>query len=384
MSFPPWPRYEADEIEAVAAVLRSGRVNYWTGETVKDFEAAYAAHLGLPHALALANGTLALEVALAAFQIGEGDEVLVPACSFVATASCVLMRGGKPVFCDLTRDGQVVTVETLEAARTPRTRAVIVVHLSGFVADVPAIMAWAEPRGIVVIEDCAQAHGARLDGQPAGSLGHGAAFSFCQDKILSTGGEGGLFATRDEAAFRRAWSLTQHGKSYEAVFEREHPPGFRWLVDSVGSNWRLTGIQAAIGLRQLEKLSTWSAARTRNARILYAALEGSSARLERHPPGLEHAFYRASCFLPEGRGSEPRDALIAALQAEGWPIQSGTCPEIYREQVFVERGLAPAARLPVARALGETSLWLWVHPTIDSETMERYAAALRGALDRAG
>lgn len=382
MSFPPWPHYEEDEIEAAADVLRSGRVNYWTGETVKAFERAYAAHLGLPHALAVANGTLALELALEAFGVGAGDEVLVPSCSFVASASCVLMRGARPVFCDLEREGQVVSVATLEAARTPQTRAAIVVHLSGFVADMPAIMAWAEAHGITVIEDCAQAHGARLGGRPAGSFGHGAAFSFCQDKIISTGGEGGLFATADEAAFRRAWSFSQHGKSYEGVFERQHPPGFRWLVDSVGTNWRLTAPQAAIGLRQLEKLPAWRAARAANAQLLFEAL-GDRVRLDEHPPGLEHAFYRASCYLPEGRGPGPRDALVAAVQAAGWPIQIGTCPEIYRERLFQDRGLAPPERLPAAQALGETSLWVWVHPTIDEETMRRYAGAIRSALEAA-
>jgi len=377
--FPPWPHYAEDEIDAVSAVLRSGRVNYWTGDTVQSFEQAYAEHLGVTRSLAVANGTLALEVALGAFEIGPGAEVLVPSRSFVASASCVLARGAKPVFCDLERDGQVVSVATLEAARTPETRAAIVVHLSGFVADMPAIMAWAEPHGIVVIEDCAQAHGASLGGRMAGAFGHGAAFSFCQDKILTTGGEGGLFATSDEAAYRRAWSLNQHGKSYEAVFEREHEPGFRWLVETPGSNWRLTALQAAIGLRQLEKLPTWREARTRNAQILREALRPLDAiRWDSEPEGMVNAYYRATCYLPPGKASS-RDKIMARLQAGGWPIQSGTCPEIYREQLFQAGGFAPPERLEVSRELGETSLWFKVHPTISPEVMQAYAAAARAA-----
>lgn len=381
--FPPWPHYEEDEIEAVAAVLRSGKVNYWTGDTVQAFEAAYAEHLGVSRTLAVANGTLALEVALGAFEVGPGADVLVPSRSFVASASCVLARGARPVFCDLEREGQVVSTATLEAARTPETRAVIVVHLSGFMADMPAIMAWAEPHGIVVIEDCAQAHGASWGGRAAGAFGHGAAFSFCQDKILSTGGEGGLFATSDEAAYRRAWSLNQHGKSYEAVFEREHEPGFRWLVESAGSNWRLTAPQAAIGLRQLEKLPAWREARARNAGILRAALEPlDGLRFDREPEGLVNAYYRASCYVAPERSSA-RDTIMAGLQEGGWPVQSGTCPEIYRERLFRDGGWAPPERLPVARELGETSLWFWVHPTISPEVMERYAAATRAAAQAA-
>jgi dTDP-4-amino-4,6-dideoxygalactose transaminase len=379
--FPPWPHYEEDEIDAVSAVLRSGKVNYWTGDTVQAFEAAYAEHLGLTRALAVANGTLALEVALGAFEIGPGADVLVPSRSFVASASCVLARGARPVFCDLERDGQVVSAATLEAARTPDTRAVIVVHLSGFVADMPAIMAWAEPHGIVVIEDCAQAHGASLGGTPAGAFGHGAAFSFCQDKILTTGGEGGLFATSDEAAYRRAWSLNQHGKSYEAVFERQHEPGFRWLVETPGTNWRLTALQAAIGLRQLEKLPSWREARTRNAAILREALAPlPGIRWDREPEDMVNAYYRATCYVAPDQSSS-RDKIMASLQAGGWPIQSGTCPEIYREKLFQDGGLAPPERLLVARELGETSLWFRVHHTISPEVMAAYAAAAKAAIE---
>lgn len=380
--FPPWPHYEPDEVEAAAEVLRSGRVNYWTSDTVQTFERAYAEHLGVARALAVANGTLALEVALGAFSIGAGHDVLVPSRSFVASASCVLARGARPVFCDLERDGQVVSVATLEAARTPATKAAIVVHLSGFVAEMPAIMEWASTHGVIVIEDCAQAHGASLGGRPAGAFGHGAAFSFCQDKILSTGGEGGLFATSDEAAYRRAWSLNQHGKSYEGVFEREHEPGFRWLVETPGTNWRLTALQAAIGLRQLEKLPAWRAARARNAEILREALEPlTGIRFDREPEGMVNAYYRTTCYLDPADGLSARDGIMARLQAAGWPVQSGTCAEIYREALFQSAGLAPPERLPVARELGETSLWFKVHPTINPEVMSAYAAAARAAVE---
>lgn len=380
---PPWPHYGRDEIDAVASVLRSGRVNYWTGDTVAEFEDAYAAYLGRAHAIALANGTLALEAALVALDIGPGDEVLVPARSFVASASCVLTRGATPRFVDLAADAQHVDVDSLEAARTPNTRAAVVVHLGGAMADMTAIMAWADQHGVRIIEDCAQAHGATWDGRPAGSWGHAAAFSFCQDKILSTGGEGGLLAIDDEAGFRKAWAAKDHGKAYAAVYEREHPPGFRWYVESAGSNWRMTGMQAAIGLRQLDKLPRWRELRERNAKILRAALSDCpDLTLEALPDRLVHAWYRAYVFIEAAEGAQLRDAIAAELTREGWWAQAGACPEIYREKLFVDAGLAPATRLPRAVELGQTSLSFLVHPTIDAETMHAYADAARAAVQR--
>ena len=263
----PWPNFDEEQINAVAAVLRSGRVNYWTGTIGREFEREYASCLGRRHAIALANGTVALELALEAFGVGQGDEVIVPARTYVASASCAVMRGAVPVVADVDRDSQCLTAESIEAVLTARTRAVIVVHLGGWPADMDPIMELAHRRNIVVIEDCAQAHGAFYKGRPVGSIGHAGAFSFCQDKIITTGGEGGLLALDDETAWRRAWAFKDIGRSYAAVYERQHPPGFRWLTESFGTNWRMTEMQAAIGRIQLRRLPQWQSARARNASI---------------------------------------------------------------------------------------------------------------------
>ncbi len=258
-----WPVYAADEIAAVADVLSRAQGNAWSGPDVAAFEQAYAAHLGLPYAVALANGTVALELALKGLGIGAGDDVLVTARSFVASASAIVALGARPIFADVDADSQNVTAQTLEAARTPRTRAVVLVHLAGWMCEMDGILAWAREHGIKTVEDCAQAHGASYRGRPAGSLGDAAAWSFCQDKILSTGGEGGMVTTASETVWRRVWSLKDHGK--QPGRPRGAGPGFQWVHEDFGGNARMTAMQAAIGRIQLGKCAGWVAARRERA-----------------------------------------------------------------------------------------------------------------------
>lgn len=374
-----WPQYDNEQIADVVAVLRSGKVNAWTGTRVAAFEEAYAALLGRRHAIALANGTVALDVALHALDLQPGDEVVVTPRSFVASASCVPMAGGRPVFADVDPDSQAMTADTIAAVLTPRSRAVIVVHLAGWPADMDAIMRLARDRGIAVIEDCAQAHGAEIGGRPVGSFGDIAAFSFCQDKIITTGGEGGLLAMDDDLLWRRAWSRKDHGKSYDAVFRQDPPAGFRWLHESFGSNYRMTEVQAAIGLRQLTRLPAWQSERAGNAAILTAAFRDLPAlRTPRPPAGFRHAWYRFYTFVrPERlRPGWDRDRVHAAIIAEGVACFTGSCPEIYRERAFVEHGFAPDRPLPVAAALGKTSLAFLVDPCQDAVAMRQVAAAV--------
>ncbi len=375
-----WPVYDEEQIKDVAAVLRSGEVNAWTGPHVRDFEEAYARFLGTRHAIALSNGTVALELALHALDLRPGDEVIVTPRSFIASASCVPYVGGIPIFADVDADSQNLTAETIAARITPRTRGVIVVHLAGWPCDMPAIMQLAAERGLWVIEDCAQAHGAEIDGRPVGSFGDMAAFSFCQDKIITTGGEGGLLAMNDEAMWRRAWSRKDHGKAYDVVFRKDHPPGFRWLHETIGTNWRMTAMQAVLGSRQLQRLPGWQAARARNAAILVRAVAGIPAlRAPLPPKNLRHAWYRFYCFVvPEMlKPGWDRDRILAAITGEGVPCFSGSCSEIYLEKAFVDLGLAPAEGLAVARELGETSLAFLVDPAQNEAAMRRAAAVIR-------
>jgi dTDP-4-amino-4,6-dideoxygalactose transaminase len=383
----PWPQFEPDEVLAAMSVLQSGRVNYWTGEENRAFEREWADFVGTKHAIALANGTVALDLALFALGIGSGDDVLVTPRSYVASASSVAMCGARPVFADVDPDSQNVTVATLRAALTPATRAIVVVHLAGWPCDMPAIMDFAREHKLKVIEDCAQAHNATIavekQDQQVGSFGDIGCFSFCQDKIMTTGGEGGMLVTNDDALWRAAWSHKDHGKSYERVFNEHHPPGFRWLIESFGTNLRLTEMQAAIGRVQLRKLAQWSEARRRNASVLRTALSALPwLRVPWPADDRRHAAYRLYAFvrperLPKGWD---RDRLMSAINASGVPCFVGGCPEIYREKAFVEGGLAPLERLPVARQLGETSMSFLVHPTLSEQAIRECAATLTRVL----
>ena len=376
---PPWPIFEADEIAAVDAVLRSGRVNYWTGDQCKLFERAWSDYHGGMHSLAMANGSLTLDTALRVLNIGAGDEVIVSPRSYVASAMCAVLADAKPVFADVEVNSGNMTVASMEAVRTSRTKACIPVHIAGWPCDMPAISAWAAQHGIHIIEDCAQAHGAHIDGRSVGTWGVFSSWSFCQDKIMTTGGEGGMLCTPDLRLWKKAWQYSQHGKDYDLSHAKVGDPGFRWLIEHEGTNLRMTEMQAAIGLCQLRKLDDWVDRRARNSAIMQDALRGlRGVRVPSTPAG--HAHYRCMAYA---HASADRPKLLAALVRAGLQANIGSCSEIYREPIFAQHGLAPTNALPVAHALGETSIALVVHHTIDEVTMHRHASEVRSALESA-
>ncbi len=369
-----WPFYAEDEIEAVADVLRSGRVNQWTGDSVLRFQEACTDRFKGGHGIALANGSVALELALLAFDVGPGDEVIVTPRSFVASASCVRLVGATPVFADVDPQSGNLTAETIRAVLTSRTKAIIPVHLAGWPCDMPKIMELARSYGLRVIEDCAQAHGAEIDGEPVGSFGDAAAFSFCQDKIISTGGEGGFTSFRNQDEWTRAWSFKDHGKSWAKVNMPSTGTGFRWLHDGVGTNWRLTGPQAAIGLKQMAKLDSWREARTSNAKIWAKALAGlPGIEIPLPEPRFRHAFYKLYALLTGDNPQPLRDEIMRRANEAGLRVFSGSCSEVYLEGAFSD---LPKPDLPNARSIGQRSLMLEVHPTLRPELLERRAAAL--------
>lgn len=368
--FAPWPCFDQLEIDAATAPLRSGKVNYWTGTEGRTFEKEFAAYAGCRYAIALANGTVALELALYALGIGPGDEVITTSRTFIASASCIVMRGAIPVLADIDPVSQNITAETVRPHITPRTKAIICVHLAGWPCDMDPMLELAHVHGLKVIEDCAQCHGAFYKGRPVGSLGDVAAFSFCQDKIMTTGGEGGMLTTHDESLWRKAWEFKDHGKSYDAVHNRQHPPGFRWLHESFGTNWRLTEMQSAIGRVQLNRLSGWVHIRQAHAAILTTCFGTIPAlRVTLPSPDFYHAYYKYYVFVrPEMLKLDwSRDRIMNAIVALGVPCFSGSCSEIYLEKAF--DGLRPPGHLPVARELGETSLLFLVHPTLSEADM---------------
>lgn len=384
--FPPWPSFTHEEVDAVSRVLLSNKVNYWTGTECIEFEKEFAAWARCEHAIALANGTLALEFALRALDVGPGDEVIVTPRSFLASASCVVNVGAKPVFADVDHDSQNITAETIRQVITSQTRAIVVVHLVGWPCEMDSIMALAAEYDLKVVEDCAQAHGAMYRGRSVGSIGHVAAWSFCQDKIMTTGGEGGMLTTNERDLWSYMWSYKDHGKSWESVHRGEHGTSYRWLHDSFGTNGRMLEIQAVIGRIQLRRMEGWSAARTSNAnRIMEVCRRHSVVRVPVVPSDLVHAWYKCYVFVEPAELAEGwnRDRILAEISAAGVPAYTGTCPEIYLEKAFDRTGFRPNERLPVARELGETSMMFLVHPTLTAANMDKTCEVLDLVLTRA-
>ena len=403
--FPSWPSFSDAEAKAVQRVLLSNKVNYWTGQECRAFEREFAAWVGVPYAVSLANGTLALDLALKALGVGPGAEVVVTPRTFIASVACVVNAGATPVFADVDEESGNLTAESIAAVLSARTRAVICVHLAGWPCDMDPIMALSNRHGLKVIEDCAQAHGARYKGRSVGSIGHIGAWSFCQDKIMTTGGEGGMVTTSDEALWRAMWAYKDHGKSYQAVYEREHAPGFRWLHESFGTNWRMLEMQAVIGRIQLTQMEEWSRKRRENLKQLAAALRpfalvGGPLRIPQwrcsiHCDGSdEKAFCNQQCshgsykfyvyVRPENLASDwSRDRIIEEINSAGIPCYQGTCSEVYLEKAFDGTGWRPTQRLPIAKRLGDTSLMFLVHPSLGQVEIDKTSRVVCGVLETA-
>ena len=385
-AFQPWPCFTDEEIDAVSAVLRSNKVNYWTGDEGRCFEQEFANWTASKFAIVLANGTLALDLALNALQIGArnggspADEVIVSPRSFIASVSCVVNAGAIPVFADVDMNSGNMTAGTVRPVITDRCKAILPVHIGGWPCDMPALIEVAKPKGLKIIEDCAQAHGAKISGRSVGTFGDVGAWSFCQDKIITTGGEGGMVTCDDRELWSRMWSYKDHGKSYEAVYQRQHPPGFRWLHESVGTNWRMLEVQAVIGRIQLRRLDEMSQIRRSHAQAIWnAAAEFDAFRVPALPEGFEHAAYRAYVYVkPEKLKKEwSRDQIVAEINRRGVPCYHGSCSEIYREKAFASLKSKPVQRLTNARLLGETSLMFLVHPTIMPSEMDKTCSVIR-------
>lgn len=384
-AFEPWPSFTQKEADAVSRVLLSNKVNYWTGQECREFEKEFAQFAETQYAVALANGTVALDVALKALGVGAGDDVIVTSRTFLASASSIVTAGANPIFADVELDSQNISAETIQAVLTPNTKAIICVHLAGWMCDMDPIMQLAQEKGLYVIEDCAQAHGAKYKGKSAGSIGHIAAWSFCQDKIMTTGGEGGMVTTNDETLWKKMWSYKDHGKNFDSIYNKQHPPGFRWLHDSFGTNWRMMEMQAVIGRIQLKMMPEWTAKRMANMEKIYAAF-ADSPYFSVHRPSDEYVHAAYKCYvqvntdrLPEGWS---RDRIMTEMNALGVPCFSGSCSEVYLEHAFDGTAWRPTQRLQNAQKLGETSLMFLVHPTLTENNIQTTESAIQQIISR--
>ena len=358
-----WPQFNPKTAKRVTSLLKSGRVNYWTGDEGRRFEGAFAAWLGVKHAVSVSNGTAALHLALEALGIGKGDEVVCTPYSFRASATCAFNAGAKPVFADVGRD-HMLNAETIAAVLTRRTKAVVVVHLYGQVADMGPILKLAKARGIRVIEDCAQCLGGEYRGRKVGTLGDVGCFSFCQSKHITTGGEGGMVCTNNAKIAKNVISLRDHGwvvGSVPKVFNR------------VGYNFRLTEIQSVIGLGELERLESWNLPRRRTlANRLIKGLRGQTLENGGQTLGVirewpvdtaerKASFWLVPFVIDREKLKYPVSTFIEMLQAEGvgaykimWPLM---------------------AQKKVAKELIHNTVGFWVHPTFTRKDMDADLAA---------
>lgn len=384
--FSPWPLYDEEEQQAVLAVMQSNKVNYWTGQEGREFEKEFAEFADSDYAVAVANGTVALDLCWQSLNLPKGSEVIVTSRTFIASISSIVLAGLKPVFADLDLDTQNITAASIEAVLTPNTSAVLCVHLAGWPCEMDDIMALADAKGLKVVEDCAQAHGAKYKGRSVGSIGHIGAWSFCQDKIMTTAGEGGMVTTNDKALWQRVWSFKDHGKSFEAVYERQHPPGFRWLHESFGTNWRLTEMQSAVGRLQLRKMAKWTETRLDYATQIWDTAQSlKGLRVPQVPAHILHAAYKCYVFVDESALVEGwnRDRIMNEIVGRGVPCFSGSCSEVYLEKAFDGTNFRPEVELPIAQELGHSSLMFLVHPTLTREEIQLTCETIRAVMKEA-
>jgi dTDP-4-amino-4,6-dideoxygalactose transaminase len=379
-TFEPWPSFTVEEADAVKDLLLSNKVNYWTGKECREFEKEFAQFSQTKYAVALTNGTVALDVALKALNIGVGDDVIVTSRTFLASASCIVTAGANPIFADVELDSQNISRKTIEAVLTSNTKAIICVHLAGWMCDMDPIMQLAEEKGLFVIEDCAQAHGAQYKGKSAGSIGHIGAWSFCQDKIMSTGGEGGMVTTNDENLWEKMWSYKDHGKNYDSIYHKQHPPGFHWVHDSFGTNWRMMEMQAVLGRMQLKKMPIWTKKRTQNAQRILAVFQ-NSRYFSVYYPNQDYVHANYKCYVQVNIDQLPagwsRDRILNEINAQGVPCFIGSCSEVYLEKAFDGTPWRPKTRLVNAQQLGETSLMFLVHPTLTEDNLTKTVNAIQ-------
>ena len=384
--FSSWPLFTDEEANAVKNVLLSNKVNYWTGNECREFEKEFAVWSNSEYAIALGNGTLALDSALKALDIGFGNEVIVTSRTYIASVTSIVTAGAIPIFADIDKNSQNITTTSIRSLITKKTKAIICVHLAGWPCEMDEIIELANEFNLYVIEDCAQAHGAKYKSKPVGSIGNIGCWSFCQDKIMTTGGEGGMVTTNDKSLWSKMWSYKDHGKSYKAVYEQKHPDGFQWLNESFGTNWRMTELQGVIGRIQLKRMSNWHSNRISNAlKIWNTAKQCKGLRVPSIPDYIEHAAYKCYVFikLEELKNGWGRDKIIKEINALGVPCYFGACSEVYLEKAFDNTGFRPKERLANAKELGETSLVFLVHPTLTKDEIQQTCDAITSVMNLA-
>jgi len=384
-NFTSWPLFSEEEANAVKNVLLSNKVNYWTGNECREFEKEFAVWSNSKYAIAVANGTLALDSSFKALKIGAGDEVIVTARTYIASVTSIINAGATPIFADVDLNSQNIVSETIQSVITKKTKAIVCVHLAGWPCEMDEIMNLAKKLNLYVIEDCSQAHGARYKGKPVGSIGDIGCWSFCQDKIMTTGGEGGMITTNNKSLWSLMWSYKDHGKSYEAIYKRKKPDGFgfKWVNESFGTNWRMTEMQGIIGRIQLKKMLNWQSKRIKNANEIWNSVKNCKSLIVPNIPDyIDHAGFKCYVFVnpKELKKEWSRDKIVNEINLLGVPCYTGVCPEVYLEKAFDNTQFKPKERLTNAKKLGNTSLMFLIHPTLTKKEIKQTCDAINSVM----
>jgi dTDP-4-amino-4,6-dideoxygalactose transaminase len=348
---PGWPQFSEKGKKAILQPLESGQVNYWTGTRGMEFEEKWAAFHGVQFAISCNSGTSALHTALAAMGIGPGDEVIVPSYTFIASSFCVVQAGAIPVFADVNKNDHCISPKDIEKKITKRTKAIIPVHLYGNICDMDPIMALAKKHKLLVLEDCAQAHGGTYKGRKVGTIGHAGAFSFCQSKSFTTGGEGGAVITDDEEIGWQCRSFRDHGYDVrERMRLLELEAKLPYIHNRVGYNYRLTEMQSILGIYELERFENWNLKnRQRNGQILIDELSNvpQIMYLPVHNEKRRNGFFVFPMTLDLKKLNCDIKTFLAALTAEGVPNHPVFWPQCYAERAYREHnGFGAKAKFP--------------------------------------
>ena len=363
-----WPKYDEKILKGINKIILSGKVNYLSGEWGQKFESAFSKYHNLKYSIAVSNGTIGLEIALSSLCLSEGDEVIVTPRSYYTSASCIIRNKLKPVFVDVDLNSQNICKKDLLTKISKNTKCIICVHLAGYPCDMKEIIKISKKNKIKIIEDCSQAHGAKIDSNKVGSFGDVSVWSFCNDKIMSTLGEGGMISTNNKKIYEIAWSLKDTGKNFKKFYKKNKNIGFQWLHDSIGTNARLTEIQSFSGLFQLKYLDTMLQQRKQNANYIINRLKKFTfLKFPILPKNYHHSYYRLNFLINNNSNIKKisRNIVLKDLKDKIF-IREGSCPEIYNEKYFKNKY---DFFCPNAHYIGKNSLSLQVDNSIKKENL---------------
>ena len=362
-----WPIVSSKEIKIVNKVLKSNKLNYWTGTNCTNFEKEFSNKFKIKYSISLANGSVGLDIAIKSLKLKKNSEIIVTPRSYISSVTSVINQGLKPIFADIDLNSQNIEAKNIEKKITKNTKAVVVVHLGGMPSNMIKIKELAKKYNLKIIEDCSQAHGAKINNKYVGTFGDVSVWSFCNDKILNTLGEGGIVATKNRNNFKNLWSLKDCGKNYSKLRKKKRQFKFRWVHDFEGTNLRMTEVQAAVGRYQLKQLDKWIKKRNINSiKINKVCEKFRSIKTQKTPKNFTNAYYRCYVFLRPNfiKKGWTREKILKYLNKIGLYCDVGSCPEIYKEKFLITNKLVSSKELENASLVGKTSIAFKVSPNI--------------------